>query len=43
MKVLRENKPIGAYVEKNIDQSVDDAEVGIARFAAIQGIYLVVI
>ena len=43
MKVLRENQPIGAYVEKNIDLSVDDAEIGIARFTASHGISLVVI
>ena len=43
MKVLRENHKIGNCVEKIIDQSVDDAEVGIARFAAIHGISIVVI
>jgi hypothetical protein len=43
MKVLRGNHQIGTYVEKNVDQSVDDAEIGIARFAASHGISMVVI
>ena len=41
MKVLRENHKIGNCVEKIIDQSVDDAQVGMAIFAAIRGISLV--
>ena len=43
MKVLTDNKQIGTYVEKDIDKLVDDAEIGIARFAASHGISLVVI